>query len=222
MRPRDAWSSSACRRTSSSDAWSAESSLALCTATPNWRASSTTVRSSSEVKASAPTGRSTSSRPSNSPAWAIGAARTTESSRTHQQLREPHLHPAVADQPRLHDRSGFSPPIGTASRSTGGCRSTAGARRRQGSRAPPCARPRPPVTLRLLGVPIRPTGSRGMREPNERARSAEPTVLPYTARRAARVTRGSKISASTTASTIATTAGTTNGRSHRRRGPVRR
>ena len=59
--------------------WSAESNLALCTATPSCRASSTTVRSSSGVNGSAPTGRSTNRSPSSSPACAIGAARQASS-----------------------------------------------------------------------------------------------------------------------------------------------
>ena len=81
---------------------------------------------------------------------------------TGQQIRQPHLHPAVADQASLHDGSGFE----AAHRDRrcvrpGGRRSTAAARRRRGSTVRRGAAPASPAALRRPGGPARPTGSRG-------------------------------------------------------------
>ena len=81
MRAREAWSSSACRRTSSSDSWRAESSSTLCRARATWRASSVSIVSSSVVNWSPPGGRTATIKPSTWPECVVGATRRIESRR---------------------------------------------------------------------------------------------------------------------------------------------
>ena len=77
----DRRSSSAWRRTASSDSCSAESSFTLWSASPTWRASSVSARSSASLNGSAPCARRTTIRPSSSPEFVTGAVRSTGSSR---------------------------------------------------------------------------------------------------------------------------------------------
>ena len=91
---RDARSSSAWRRTSSSDSCSAESSFTLCSASPTWRASSVSAWSSSSSNGIAPSGAAHDDQPEQLARVRRPARRASRGSRSvGDERRQPHLRP---------------------------------------------------------------------------------------------------------------------------------